>query len=315
MRSCRFDVWWACARAAVAIIPHPPPDGGPPSPFRGEASASSPTVGDAFVCIQRRRGMDVLDGRIISSPTGVGLYDGFILIEKGFTYMRWTKDKLDLFFAMKDEGCSIDEICVALGCGRQTVYDKVKNLKKMNGGKLPKPDGHKNDAVINEKFEDVINSVDAGKRTVEGDCPCKDDGGSGGERVSAVGEGLAPPARTDICPDIGDGIRTDAGEHSSPLRGDFAVRAATEAEAGTPTDTDAATDTPPAAFRPKKPDIYDLMYEAKYMASGRGFEPDHIRIDVDDVRSEVIVSGKGSDGKVHEIRYSVTDPIYFEAVG
>jgi hypothetical protein len=62
----------------------------------------------------------------------------------------------------------------------------------------------------------------------------------------------------------------------------------------------------------KEPLIYTLMREASWLARGVGFEPNHIRVDTDEIRSEVIISGKGADGMVHEIQYSVTNPIYFE---
>lgn len=48
--------------------------------------------------------------------------------------MKWTKEKMDIYLAMKAEGASTDEIAEMLGCSRQSIYDKTKQLKKSGGG-------------------------------------------------------------------------------------------------------------------------------------------------------------------------------------
>ena len=61
----------------------------------------------------------------------------------------------------------------------------------------------------------------------------------------------------------------------------------------------------------EKPDIIDLAFKAKYMAFYAGFTPNHMMLDMQKERSEIIVSGEGEDGKVYEIEFSVSDPMYF----
>lgn len=48
--------------------------------------------------------------------------------------MKWTKEKMDIYLAMKAEGASIDEIAEMLGCPRTAIYSKNKAIKKRGGG-------------------------------------------------------------------------------------------------------------------------------------------------------------------------------------
>ena len=189
--------------------------------------------------------------------------------------MKWTPEQVAQLLNMKAEGFSNAEIAEAIGFPAQTVHNKISDLKKLNGGVLP------------TKY--------TGKRkyTVADVTPYKPDAGET-EEIEVLEE-------TEKFEEIANSV--DEGKACDTI-----AEEPIEAEAATETPTDTLTSAPTS-----KPDrLYGLMIDARCLAIGRGFEPNHIRIDMDEIRSEIIVSGKGTDGKVHEIQYSVTDPIYFE---
>ncbi len=97
--------------------------------------------------------------------------------------MKWTKDKLDLFFAMKDEGCTLTEIAEALGCSKQCVYDKQSALKKQLPGYMPAKKAKRGRAsatvskmenIADEITTEVHREVTPGTREYEsvGENPC-----------------------------------------------------------------------------------------------------------------------------------------------
>ena len=292
--------------------------------------------------------------------------------------MKWTKDKLELFFAMKEEGCSIEEICNALGCERQAVYDKTKSLIKMNGGRIPRYNRKSNDEsndkenkamskypektakadavtvwrmfdegksrkeiaeTLGVSVQTICNRITAGRPKAVQDTERK----AGNEDVTetsaekSVGDDvLGVPtfeANTvgaihetpktdhndnvegdtdmntflgsgrssgDECADeeIGNGGISGLFNNTKGARAHEAYMATSEENSGVAADA-------------AKTDLIDLAFKARYMAHDAGFEPDHLMIDTSEVRDEIIVSGKGSDGKVYEIQFSVTDPMYF----
>ena len=53
--------------------------------------------------------------------------------------------------------------------------------------------------------------------------------------------------------------------------------------------------------------IIDLAIRANSLARTFGFVPEHMSVDTDDIRQEIIVSGTDSLGKVYELQFSVTD--------
>jgi biotin operon repressor len=99
--------------------------------------------------------------------------------------MKWTKEKMDLYLSMKMEGASNDEIAEMLGCSRQSVYNKTNELKKKAGGRMNAPKKHRFSAnqpiecesaeVREELYEEIINSIDAGKtKNREKDMSCEE---------------------------------------------------------------------------------------------------------------------------------------------
>ena len=80
--------------------------------------------------------------------------------------MKWTKEKLDIYFAMKEEGASINEIAEMLGCPRTAIYSKNKDIKKRGGAVMS---GHKTvpapETLESGAYESALaivgNSVDA----------------------------------------------------------------------------------------------------------------------------------------------------------
>ena len=43
--------------------------------------------------------------------------------------MIWTKEKIEAFWAMKDQGFSLEEIAAELGCTKSAVQNKTHELK------------------------------------------------------------------------------------------------------------------------------------------------------------------------------------------
>lgn len=271
--------------------------------------------------------------------------------------MKWTKEKLDLFFAMKDEGCSIPEICNALGCERQAVYDKVKSLKKLNGGVMPKYNKREdNDMSCYEKRvqidpAEMWQMVDDGKSRKE----IADHYGvsvqtianritKGRPKAEKIGN-VAVKTDDEWFDEIIDGI--DAGkrdkvnettetvikETETVIETTETVVEETETQFETVAKSEPETlrDTPetethmervdtskrchsmqnPIVNEPPRPDIFDLVFKARYMAIDAGFEPTHMVLDLRDIRSDIIVSGEDADGKVYELHFSVSDPSKF----
>lgn len=188
--------------------------------------------------------------------------------------MKWTPEQVAQLLNMKAEGFSNAEIAEAIGFPAQTVHNKISDLKKLNGGVLP------------TKY--------TGKRkyTVADVTPYKPDASD------EDGESTDTPTVThNVTPT--DTPTDTPTERPCPMPEN-------KAEA-----VETVTDEAPTVREPKPMDIVDLAYKAKFMAIDLGFTPDHLIVELRNVRDDISISGKDADGKVYEIRFSVTDPAKF----
>ena len=229
-----------------------------------------------------------------------------------------------VFWNMYDAGKSAKEIAAYFGCSVQTVYNRItKGRSRIKTAK---------DFENERKFKEIIDRVDSGtvskKETVDTSDKRNTDSDIMTE-VNTIGTihetpetdnndnvegdtgmntflGSGRPSG-DECADeeIGNGGISGLFKNTKGARAHEAYMATFEENSGV-TEGNSGTDGEAA-----KSDLIDLAFKARYMAHDAGFEPDHLMIDTSEVRDEIIVSGKGSDGKVYEIQFSVTDPMYF----
>ena len=197
--------------------------------------------------------------------------------------MKWTPEKTEQLLQMKGEDLTAEEIADALGCGKQAVFDKLKNIKKLNGGVLP----------TSHKRKYAVADVTPYKPDVEAE-----------EETPADTPTETPPETPTERPyKVDFDVILDSVDAGKPMPEKKAKPVETV--------TDAVETDTGAVREPKPIDIVDLAYKAKWIAADLGFAPNHLMIDCGDVRNDIIVSGKATDGKVHEIHYSVTDAAKF----
>ncbi len=251
--------------------------------------------------------------------------------------MKWTKDKLDLFFAMKEEGCSIEEICNALGCERQAIYDKTKSLMQMNGGRMPKYKGKAKNSVGASESNDKSNDKGDKAMSKYPEKTAKADAAEvwrmfdEGKTRKEIAEHFGVSLQT-ICNRITAGrpktVAADAEreckfketeDSASTGAKTEAVEIVPETVESIPETTEDITKTTediteisePDKRPAAKPDLLKLAIRAASMATSAGFVADHMVLDGQDGRDFIRVSGKGADGMIYEIEFSATHPMYF----
>ena len=188
----------------------------------------------------------------------------------------------DGFWRMIDEGKQLKEIAKHYGVPMVAVYKKIS---KGRGRKTA------DDAEENNKEDDDMKWT---PEKTEQLLQMKGEDRTAEEIADAPNE--TPPKRP--CK-VNFDVILDSVDAGKPKP----VETVTET---VETVTDAPTVRDPAPL-----DIVDLAYKAKWIADDLGFTPDHLVVDVRDVRTDIIVSGKGSSGKMYEVQLSVTDPSKF----
>jgi DNA-binding CsgD family transcriptional regulator len=182
----------------------------------------------------------------------------------------WTPEKLEKLLEMGEDAYSPQKIAETLGCDAKAVSNKLYGLKIANGGKIP----------ASRKRRYTVADVTPYK-------PDAEDANSVDMPSETVDETTETVNET-----------TESVEDETTTEGDKTMD--NGGISGLFENTKGA--------QKEKTDIFDLVYEAKYMAIERGFTPDFIRIGNNKMRREIYVSGKDADGKVHEISYTITDP-------
>ena len=229
------------------------------------------------------------------------VYDFAIKIYKGETidmgYENRGKVDVEEFWRMVDGGLSSKAIAARYGISVNAVNVRIRKGRPKGLGQTAEALSEAEEA----KFEEILDSVDAGKPTPT-ETPT--------ERPIDVSLGSVDAAKptptvpltetrfeteeTDMIKDTKDSFET-ASDDLTKLGNAY------ELTAGKPYEPDEIEVAP-------APDIIDLAYAAKHMAMDAKFAPTFLSISTERVHTTIRVSGKDSHGRICEIEYSVTDP-------